>query len=180
MEKQIWFSQKHKNYYSEQESSCSECSRKCVPLRIDIVGFNPKKQSEEQKIKSLCVDCWPDYKQINNFEMYRVVQMCKPPEDAILIFNVPPAVKVGGTSDWVVFNPIGRGPVQTEDRTVYAGRESLEGARVGKDVSSELEVLDKHLVEEKEAFGIIDGITKDSVVVAPELIEEKKNGELEE
>lgn len=151
----IWYSPKHKGYYSKGAIDCLSCKKQ--ESKVFIYALHFLKRST--KIETFCANCFKKINNIGIIDEYKIVTISeKIPSDSYPIFDRPPNLK--SVKDLSVFEAAKDKLIQADkviDRTRVADRESWSGVKVGYSPKSIEDVKDvgKYLTELKASRPLI-------------------------
>ena len=156
--------------------SCDDVNVICEACKNEIVlgdfGFVHRSYSKKEYVREiLCRKCIKNHKKRIYDEFIPIELVDFVPKKSIIFHEFTPTLKAGNinTFEAAISN---RGinadcsSVEIIDHTKLAGKESFNGASIGKDMTPELELKDQHIGED-EAFCLLDSI-KSSKPILPQ------------
>lgn len=143
----VFFDRKNRKYVTDTPCKCIFCDCDLLvsyTLRTRFIGGNVIRAP-------ICMGCYYNVRhdQRKNDIIRAINPVSKISRDSIPVLDVEPAplIATGHTLQEAAALP----SQKTIERTKYAGRESIEGARVGADISKQLEAQDIGLAPQDAA-----------------------------
>lgn len=180
--KQLFYNKKRNCYFligstGDVNTSCCDC-KKIIPMNEYF--FIHKSWSKKQFVKEYyCENCIKEHKKRIYDEFITCLIASEVPANSILIPDFPPLLQ---SSTNIYDAAISNRGIKSDtsstiitDHTKLAGKESFEGAKIGKGMNEEIEKLDKPIESEKEAICLLQDLRK-SKPLENNLLSLKKDG----
>ena len=152
----VFYNEKAKMYLCDSAPFCSVCGQ----TTKDIFYYERTFLIRKQYINYFCYSCVNKRKKLKGefSEILSVNIVDVVPQDSILLTTYRPEIHTPKSLNEVSLFDVEKIGGKTIDHTKLAGRESLEGAKIGLDITEQLEQKEKPINDVKQLNNFFDDL----------------------